>query len=65
MGDEVKDLLKNAEQSDTDEAGMDRLVAAHGERRIVVRNIPLGTWLLEKAGLCNCSPRIRYMYVCM
>lgn len=63
MGEEVKDLLKNAEQSDTDEAGVESRLAAHGERRVVVRNVPLGTWLLEKAGLCNCCPRIRC--VCM
>lgn len=65
MGEEVKDLLKNAEQSDTDEAGVESRLAAHGERRVVVRNVPLGTWLLEKAGLCNCCPRIRCVCMCV
>ena len=29
------------------------------ERMIDRRKIPLGTWLLEKLGLCNCCPKTR------
>ena len=33
------------------------------ERTINGRKIPLGTWLLEKLGLCNCCPKARCAFV--
>lgn len=42
-----------ADKQDTEDA------REHNKRRIVVRKVPLGVWLLEKLGLCNCCPRTR------
>ena len=33
------------------------------ERTIDGRKIPLGTWLLEKLGLCNCCPKARWVFI--
>lgn len=41
-----------ADKQDTEDA-------REHKRRIVVRKVPLGVWLLEKLGLCNCYPRAR------
>jgi len=42
-----------ADKQDTEDA------REHNKRTIVVRKVPLGVWLLEKLGLCNCCPRAR------
>jgi len=42
-----------ADKQDTEDA------REHNKRRIVVRKVPLGVWLLEKLGLCNFYPRAR------
>jgi len=44
-----------ADKHNTEEVGR--------ERTIDGRKIPLGTWLLEKLGLCNCCPKARCAFV--
>ena len=59
MAEEVKDLLKNTDQSDTEETSTGSQVAvSERKKRVLSRNVPLGTLLLEKIGVCNCYPRI-------
>ena len=59
MAEEVKDLLKNTDQSDAEETSTGSQVAvSERKKRVLSRNVPLGTLLLEKIGVCNCYPRI-------
>ena len=48
-------VLMIADKHSTEEVGT--------ERTINGRKIPLGTWLLEKLGLCNCCPKARCAFV--
>ena len=48
-------MLMIADKHITEEVGT--------ERTINGRKIPLGTWLLEKLGLCNCCPKARCAFV--
>ena len=59
MAEEVKELLKNKDQSDTEETSTGSQVAvSERKKRVLSGNVPLGTLLLEKIGVCNCYPRI-------
>ena len=44
-----------ADEHNAEEVGADRTING--------RKIPLGTWLLEKLGLCNCCPKARCAFV--
>ena len=45
------DCFMIADEHNTEEVGAERMIDG--------RKIPLGTWLLEKLGLCNCCPKAR------
>ena len=64
MAEEVKELLKNKDQSDTEETSTGSQVAvSERKKRVLSGNVPLGTLLLEKIGVCNCYPRIGCVHV--
>ena len=45
------DCFMIADEHNAEEVGAERMIDG--------RKIPLGTWLLEKLGLCNCCPKAR------
>lgn len=66
MGDEEKKLLKSTDPSDAEETSTESQVAVtERKKRLLSRNVPLGTLLLEKIGVCNCYPRTGCVRVCV
>ena len=59
MADDSEILLGKTEEGENDGGGV--AVAVVDERKVNTRKIPVGAWVLEKLGLCNLSPRKRYM----
>ena len=66
MGDEEKKLLKSTDPSDAEETSTESQVAVtERKKRVLSGNVPLGTLLLEKIGVCNCNPRTGCVRVCV